>query len=439
MSIHQPTISILPVTELKPYENNAKLHPQKQLQQIASCIHEVGFINPIIIDEDKVIIAGHGRYEAAKLLGLTEVPTISVHHLSKAQVKAYRLADNQLTMNSGYDYGMLKIDLRELSSLDINFDLEITGFETAEIDTIIEEEIPEEDEELYDDAPAPFFDEKPVTQLGDIWQLGKHLLICGDSTKAATYAALMGDLKAQAIITDPPYNVKIDGHVCGRGKIKHREFVMGSGMTEQEFIDFLGGFMQHCTAHSVDGSLHYVFMDARHIYELITAARKHYDEMKSICVWNKTNAGLGSLYRSKHEFVGVFKYGTAPHINNIMLGATGRYRTTVWDYAGVNSFGPNQSDLAMHPTVKPVAMIADAIKDCTRRGQVVLDPFAGSGTTLIACQRTGRIARCIEFDPHYCDVIIRRWHDMMFDDAVHVATGETFSERAQKMEAGHDA
>jgi DNA modification methylase len=421
-----PEIRLLTIVKLNTYANNAKLHPEKQVQQIANSMREFGFINPIVIDKNNVIIAGHGRYEAAKLLGLKEVPTIVVDHLTEAQVRAYRLADNQLALNSGYDNDLLKIELGTLAEMDLGFDLEITGFETAEIDLMLDgpvEPKPNSADAVPELAPVA------ITQPGDIWQLGKHRLICGDSTKPETYTALMQGEKAQAIITDPPFNVPVGGHVCGLGKVQHREFAMASGeMTDPEFDAFLEAFMANCVDHSVDGSLHYVFIDWRHVYNVIGAGRKHYSELKNICVWAKLNGGMGAMYRSQHEMVVLFKNGNAPHINTIQLGKYGRYRTNVWSFAGVNSFGKQQEDLKMHPTVKPVAMLVEAIKDCTRLKQIVLDPFAGSGSTLIACEDSGRVARCIELDPLYCDVIIRRWQQHTGGEAVHVASKMTFAQ-----------
>lgn len=421
-----PMIKLLSTTALIAYERNAKLHPKKQVQQIANSIREFEFINPIIIDANNVIIAGHGRFEAAKLLGLKQVPTITVDHLSDAQVKAYRMADNQLTMNSGYDMDLIKVELGELAGLDLDFDLEITGFETAEIDILLDGPAEPKPDPADNVPPVEL---TAVAQLGDVFLLNEHRLICGDSTKPEVYEALMQGDKAQAVITDPPYAVPISGHVCGLGKIKHREFVMGGGdMTPAEFDTFLDSFMANSVAHSVDGALHYVFMDWRHVYEVIGAGRKHYSELKNICVWSKLNAGMGAMYRSQHEMVMVFKHGTAPHINTIMLGKYGRYRSNIWSFAGVNSFGKQQEDLKMHPTVKPVAMLVEAIKDCTRRKHIVLDPFGGSGSTLIACEDSGRVARCIELDPLYVDLIIRRWQKHTGKQATLQATGQTFAE-----------
>jgi DNA modification methylase len=439
MTTLHSTVKLLPIKELQFYERNAKLHPEKQVRQIANSIREFGFINPIIIDEARIIIAGHGRFEAAKLLGLTDVPTIAANHLSKAQVQAYRLADNQLALNSGYDTDLLRIELGTLAEMDFSFDLEITGFETAEIDLMLDGQV--EPKPNPADAVPPV-ELHPVTQPGDIWQMGKHRLICGDSTKQETYEALMQGDKAQAVITDPPYNVPIEGHVCGLGKTQHREFAMASGeMTDLEFDAFLDAFVALCVAHSVDGSLHYIFIDWRHVYNVLGVGRKRYSEIKNICVWAKLNGGMGAMYRSQHEMVLVFKNGTAPHINTIQLGKYGRYRTNIWSFAGVNSFGKQQENLKLHPTVKPVAMLVEAIKDCTRRKHIVLDPFGGSGSTLIACEDSGRVARCIELDPLYCDVIIRRWQQHTGGKAVHVASELPFDAvaTARAAEAGKEA
>jgi DNA modification methylase len=413
-------INYIDLDKLNPYQNNAKKHPEKQVQQIAGSIQKFGFINPIIVDQNSEVIAGHGRLEAAKVLKLKQVPVIHVKHLSKAQVRAYRLADNQLTMNSGYDAELLRVELTDLSSMELDFDLDITGFELPEIEFLIEGETPKE-ENSEDDIVET--DVQKRVSSGDLWQLGEHKLACGDSTKAEAYSQLMGEEKADVIFTDPPYNVKVDGHVCGNGKVKHEEFAMASGeMSEPEFIQFLEAFITHNISFSRDGSLHYICMDWRHIYELMHASKKLYSECKNICVWNKDNGGMGTMYRSKHELVAVFKNGQGKHVNNIQLGVFGRYHTNVWDYAGVNSFGKGQSDLKMHPTVKPVAMIVDALRDSTHKGGAVLDSFAGSGSTLIACEKSGRVARCIEYSPHYCDVIIHRWENLTGETAVKINT-----------------
>jgi DNA modification methylase len=422
-----PKYSLVSTTLLTPYANNAKLHPPEQVAQIAASMVEFGFINAIFINSDYEIIAGHGRWLAAKLLGLKKVPVIFIDHLTKAQVKAYRLADNQLTLNTGNDECLLRIAIKEVIDLEPGFELEVIGYETAQLDLIIDGNVVHEDDPA--DALPDVDDSKPVvTKLDDIWIAGKHRLICGNALDPKCYERLLLCETAHMCFSDPPYNLRIDGHVCGNGKIKHTEFAMASGeMSTDEFTAFLASAIALMIKHSRDGSLHYICMDWRHMFELLSAGRAHFTELKNICVWNKNNGGMGSFYRSKHELVAVFKNGTKPHLNTIELGKHGRYRTNVWDYPGVNGFA-GKSDLEMHPTVKPVAMIADAIKDCTKRGHIVLDPFAGSGSTLMACEKSGRIARCIELEPKYCDVIIRRWQDFTGQDAIHSATGKTFNQ-----------
>lgn len=422
-------------TSLRPYDRNARRHSAKQIQQIANSIKRFGFLNPILVDADNQIVAGHGRVEAAKKLGISQVPTISIEHLTSDELRAYTLADNKIAENAGWDLDILAIELQHLSTV-IDLDISLTGFEMAEIDLIIGDaektvEQPEDD--------LPVVKKWAVTQLGDIWQLGDHRLVCGDALDPDTFQNLMVGEHAAMVFTDPPYNVPVHGHVCGLGAIKHREFAMGTGeMNEAEFIAFLKTVCDNLSNFSADGSLHYICMDWRHIFELLSAGREIYSDLKNICVWNKDNAGMGSLYRSKHEFVAVFKHGRSPHINNIELGKHGRYRTNVWDYAGINTMRKGRmEDLAMHPTVKPTAMVSDAIMDSTNRGQIVLDPFAGSGTTLIAAEKTGRIARCIELDALYCDLIIRRWEKLTGYEAIHGARRISFKSLQTESEAAN--
>jgi DNA modification methylase len=270
----------------------------------------------------------------------------------------------------------------------------------------------------------------PITRLGDLWLLGRHRLLCADATKAESYARLLAEEQAQMVFTDPPYNVPIDGHVCGLGSVKHAEFAMASGeMSETEFTGFLETVLGQLAAHSVNGAIHFVCMDWRHLYELLTAGRAVYSEIKNLCVWNKTNGGMGSLYRSKHELVAVFKAGKGPHINNVELGVHGRYRTNVWDYAGINTFGKDRdAELAMHPTVKPVALVEDAILDCSRRGGIVLDAFSGSGTTIIAAERSARRGFGLELDPKYVDATLKRFRALTGEEPVHADSGLTLGE-----------
>lgn len=425
----QLSITYRKITDLTPRATNPRTHSAKQLQQIASSIRQFGFTNPVLVDEAGGIIAGHGRVEAAKLVGIEEVPTVSLAAMSEAEIRAYVIADNKLAENAGWDAELLGLEFQYLEDLDLDLDLSVTGFELAQIDTLIGEVTIDEPSDDPADAPVEPVVGDPVTRLGDIWQIGKHQLICGDATKEETYAALLGEEKAQMVFCDPPYNVPVSGHICGLGQTQHREFAMASGeMTREQFTGFLTTVFSHLAQYSADGSIHYQCMDWRHASEILAAGEDAYDAFKNLCVWAKSNGGMGSLYRSQHELVFVFKSGTASHINNVELGKHGRYRTNVWSYPGVNSFGASRSDLELHPTVKPIALVMDAIRDCSRRKGIVLDAFAGSGTTLIAAQRTGRRGFGIEIDPIYCDTIIKRMKDLFGLEAVHTATGMSFDE-----------
>jgi DNA modification methylase len=420
-------IEYAPARELRPHPNNARTHSRKQIRQIARSIEKFGFCNPILVDDAKQIIAGHGRVEAAKLLGIDAVPTCQLSHLSEADKRAYVLADNKLAEKAGWDGELLAIELQGLIELDV--DMELTGFETAEIDLILEEARETRGEPSGpEDTPPEISIGPAVSQIGDLWLLGSHRLLCGDARDQAAYGQLLAGAKAEFVFTDPPYNVAIDGHVCGLGRVHHRDFAMGCGeMSEAEFTVFLKTVFGLLVENTVDGSIHQICMDWRHMEEMLGAGCQVYSELKNLCVWNKTNAGMGSFYRSKHELVFVWKSGSAAHLNNFELGQHGRHRSNVWDYAGVNTMRAGRlEELAMHPTVKPVALVADAIKDCSRRGGLVLDPFGGSGTILIAAERTGRKARALEIDPNYVDVAVRRWQAYTGKSAVLAGSGDTF-------------
>ena len=432
MTLH---IEYLNTKTIKPYKQNPRIHKSKQIAQIAQSIKAFAFNNPLLIDEKNEIIAGHGRWLAAQQLQLNEVPVIQLLHLSEAQKKAYRIADNKLTENGQWDVDLLKLEFLDLETLDLEFNLDITGFDIADIDLILDEHLADKHTPLDEQANAvPFVpDHEIVTILGDIWLLGKHKIICGDAILPQTYQALCQDKKASMVFTDPPYNVKVDGHIGGLGKIKHKEFQMASGeMSSAEFQNFLQKNFTLLKAFSKNGSLHYICMDWRHIKEIIEAGTAVYDDFKNLCVWNKDNGGMGSLYRSKHELVFVFKHGNRSHHNNVELGSHGRYRTNVWDYPGVNSFGGDKDKLKMHPTVKPVEMVKDAILDVSARGEIILDAFLGSGTTLIAAEQCGRICYGIELEPLYVDTTIRRWQEISGQSAIHQATSKTYRELGEE-------
>jgi DNA modification methylase len=430
-----PRIEIVyrPIDQLRPDPRNAPRHSRKQIRQIADSIEAFGFNVPILVDAELKVIAGHGRLLACNHLGRSEVPTINLEHLSQAQARAFMIADNRLTEIASWDDRLLGEQLRELSELNLDFSLETTGFDMAEIDLLIEgaEATPEPDP---DDVPRAIGSGPAVTRLGDTWLLGRHRLHCGSALEEATYRALMEDTRAAIVFTDPPYNVPIDGHASGLGAVRHREFAMASGeMDEAEFTEFLARAFGLLAQYSLDGALHFVCMDWRHMGELLTAGKRVYSELKNLCVWTKDNPGMGSLYRSQHELVFVFKHGRDAHQNHVQLGRYGRNRSNVWAYPGANSFsrtGAEGNLLALHPTVKPVALVADALRDCSCRGEIVLDAFLGSGTTLIAAQRTGRSCRGIEMDPLYVDTAIRRWQAATGEKARHAESGRLFDDLA---------
>lgn len=421
--------------EVKPYQNNPKKHSEKQITQIINSIKEFKFNNPILIDENNVLIAGHGRLLASKHLQIKEIPAIRLTHLTESQKKAYRIADNKLTENGAWDMDLLKIEFEEIQKLNLDLNLDITGFDNQEIDLLFNPP-PPADNKLN---KIPYIPEKEiVSKAGDIWQLGSHRVICGDALEKMTFERLLQDKHAAMVFTDPPYNVKINGHVCGNGAIKHKEFAMASGeMGSNEFTEFLSANFKLLKEFSKNGSLHLICMDWRHVEE-ISRAGHVYDEFKNICVWNKTNAGMGSLYRSKHEFIYVYKNGEQKHINNIELGSKGRYRTNVWDYAGVNTF-KNTNLLKLHPTVKPVELIWDAILDVSKRGDIVLDSFLGSGSTLIACEKAHRLCYGIELEPLYVDTTIRRWQELTGKEAIRESDGKSYKEiLVEQLEGGQD-
>jgi DNA modification methylase len=428
----QPVLEAMAIEDVKPSPRNARRHSKKQVQQVAASIDTFGFLVPIIVDEGGNILAGHARLEAAKLLGMRVVLVIRVKHLTPERKRAFMLADNRLAELADWDEEVLKIELGELSSLELDFEFEVTGFDTVDLDllegkTSEKAAPPELLPELDREQPA-------VSMPGDLWQLGNHLLLCGSALEEESYRRLLGDDRIQMVFADPPYNVRIDGHVCGLGTVKHREFQMASGeMSETEFTEFLARAMRLMADFSIDGAVHFQCMDWRHMGEMLAAGQSVYGALKNLCVWNKTNAGMGTFYRSKHELVFVFKVGKGFHVNNFGLGERGRYRSNVWDYSGVNTFRRGRMDeLEAHPTVKPLAMVVDALKDCSKRRGIVLDPFAGSGTTLLAAEKTGRIGRGIELDPHYVDVAIRRWQKLSGESAIHLQSGRSFDEQASQ-------
>lgn len=417
--------ALLRLDSLSPYEHNPRNHSEKQIEQVAKSISEFGFINPIVIDSDNIIVAGHGRFLAANKLGLEEVPVIKIEDLTEAQLRAYRIADNKLTDNSTWDEAALRLELEYLEQLDT--ELDITGFEVPEIDLIFAHtDAAARDAAGVIEMSVPA---ESVIVTGDLFALGRHRVICGDCRDDDTMANLMEGREADVVCADAPYNVKINGHVLVK-EDAHDEFSFASGeMSQSEFTEFLRLSFASFYKHSKAGSVHFLFMDWRHMSEMLSAGNEIYDDFLNLCVWTKTNAGMGSLYRSQHELIFILKKGAGPHTNNVQLGKYGRNRSNVWNYSGMNSFGAERDELlASHPTVKPVSLIADAILDVTPRNGLVLDGFLGSGTTIIAAEQTGRIGLGCEISPQYVEVAIKRFQAISEEPVIHMATGLPFEE-----------
>jgi len=435
------------IEEIKPNPANPRRHNRTQIRKLARILKRFGFRIPLLIDPNSVLIAGHARLEAARAIGMTEVPTITVDDLTEAEVQAFMIADNRIAELATWDDRMLAEQLLELSRIRPEFEIELTGFEMGEIDFRIEglsamavdQPDPADTISAVEDSAR----ERPaVTQSGDLWLLGQQKLLCGSALDPASFKFLLGEERASGVFTDPPYNVRIDGHASGLGKVRHSDFTMASGeMTEAEFIEFLTKTLRCLIDHTEPGAILYCCMDWRHVWECLAAARAAACELLNLCVWEKHNAGMGSFYRSAHELVLVLRRSGAQHVNNVQLGRFGRNRTNVWHYRGANDFGRGEGEgnlLAQHPTVKPVAMIADAMMDSTRRGDIVLDPFIGSGSSLIAAERVGRRCYGIEIDPHYVDVAIRRWQAWTREAARHAVSGLTFEEHVRRNERSSD-
>jgi DNA modification methylase len=427
------SIKYLPITALSSNPHNSRTHSKRQIRQIADSIRAFGFTNPVLVDQSTKIVAGHGRVAAAKLLGIPEVPTILIENLSSEELRAYVIADNRLAEKAGWDRSTLAIELQNLLTNCRDLDVTITGFEIPEIDMILS--TTEDKSDPDDNFEVPQFTES-FTQPGDLWQLGRHRILCGSALELDSFSTLLGEKRAEVVFVDPPYNVAIDGNVSGKGSVRHREFAMASGeMSEPEFISFLTSSLSLLAQFSVSGSVHYVCMDWRHMSEVLTAGREAYDSLLNLCIWTKNNGGMGSFYRSQHELVFVFRNHKTRHRNNVQLGRFGRNRTNVWNYSGTNSLSKvcEEGDLlALHPTVKPVGLIADALLDCSARGDLVLDAFLGSGSTLIAAERTGRCCHGIELDPAYVDVAVKRWQRYTGDRAVHSISGIQFGDVVAK-------
>ena len=405
----------------------ARRHTKKQLRKAVHMFAEQGIISPIVVDRSYRIIDGHLRVMAARELGIDALDALVLSDISDAQRIELELALNRLPEDSTWDAANLKIKIEQL--IEYNVDLTFTGFETAEIDNILSFEViePEDQNSTATD---------PVTQVGDIWRVGDHIIACGNalSPDEVLGNVLDGLELAKACITDPPYNVPTAGHI--RTTQKHAEFAMAAGeMNDQDFTEFLSRSITASLPYMDTTALYYLFMDWRHVGNLNTAAKYNGLIQQNLCVWSKTNAYMGSFYRSQHELVGVYSRSDRFQ-NNIQLGSSGRYRNNVWIYEGVNSFSATRADdLTDHPTIKPTQMIADIILDCTSIGDCVYDPFLGSGTTCQAAERTRRRCLGIEYEPRYVDVALKRLKDRCGLDAIHLASNLSYAEIAAERES----
>jgi DNA modification methylase len=435
------TMGYEPIEGIRPNPRDPRVYNRAEKRRVARALECFGPL-PLIVNADRVMLSGNIWLEAALLAGLREVPVIVADHLTAAEADAFMLAQVRLVERGEWDERLLGELLRDLTVGELDFDVSITGFDPPEIDLKIlaldgENEGPDPADEPGPSGPG-------VSRRGDLWVLGPHRLLCGDAREGESYRVVLLGETADIIFTDPPWNVPIAGNVSGLGAITHREFAMASGeMPEGEYIGFLTIAMQLMAAHSRNGSLHYIAMDWRHLYEVSVAGQAAYDSLENLCVWCKDKGGMGALYRSQHELFFVFRSGKRQHRNNVQLGRFGRNRTNVWNYPGINAFGRSGDEgnlLRLHPTVKPVALIVDALLDASRRGEIVLDPFIGSGSTLIAADKIGRRCFGIEIDPIYVDTAIMRWERWTGDEARLQAGGRTFSEIAAQRagEAGHD-
>lgn len=429
--LNSKTIERVSIDRLKDYERKSRIHPRKQHQKIAKLVRRYGQVWPILVTPDLTIIDGHALRDGLKDAGFTEADVLIVANQSPAEIKALRLAINRLPSDANWDSERLRADFTEL--LDIGFDLELTGFDAPEIDFALKLDMPSAN--LAEDSIAvPSRQECAVSNRGDIFSLSRHRIGCGDARDHCFLDLVRAGRSAQVCFIDPPYNVPISGFASGKGRHRHLDFIEASGeMSEEDFFALLHDSLQVLQTSCDPSALIFACMDWRHILEL-TAAGKRLDlPLINICVWAKTNAGMGGLYRNQHELIAVFKAGSEPHRNNVELGRFGRNRSNVWTYPGMTSFGRERNDLlSLHPTVKPVALVADALRDVTKRGDVVLDTFSGSGSTLIAAEEIGRTCFSVELDPLYVDVAIRRWQKTTGKDAFHSVTGQRFDDIAQR-------
>jgi ParB-like chromosome segregation protein Spo0J len=421
------------VEQLKPNLRNARRHSKKQIRQLADSITAFGFLVPVLIDDTGVVIAGHGRFAAAKLLGLQKVPVIEVAGLSEAKRRALALADNKIAANGGWDRKALANELSELGQILVleELDITVTGFTPIEIDNLITDFEDHPAADPADILKSAWVSATPLSKHGDLWILGQHRLLCGNARNTEHVARLMGNEQATMAFLDPPYDLKMRD-MAETGATEHSGFATASGEVSQ-LVTFLTETLDAAAAVSRSDAIHYVGADGRHLAALIEAGRSVYGEMLDLIVWVKSTADQGSFYRNQHELIGVFRVAVFPELNVKKPARRVRSRSNVWEYPVVDSFRSSRLDQPKgRPTAKPVPLVADALKDCTRRGDIVIDIFGGCGTTILAAERAGRRAYTMEIEPRYVDVAIRRWQEFSGQDAVHADTGRTFDALANE-------
>jgi hypothetical protein len=422
----------VPIGSLRPAEAPVRRHPKKQLAKVRKSLEVFGQVTPILVTPDGEIIDLELVWQALRANAATHVDVIVVADKSPEEIKALRLVLNRTALDAVWDDENLRIVLKDL--LDQNFDLDLTGFDVPEIDRYLSLDIPQANVE-EDGSDIPPVQARAISAPGIIWALGEHRVGCGSATDLAFVSRVLGGKTANSSFIDPPYNIKVDGFITGKGRHRHREFVQGSGeLSTDEYFALLKDSLLVLKGCCAPTALVYACIDWRHVMELTVAGHACDMPLYTICIWTKTNGGMGGIYRNAHELVCVFKAGAEKPLDNVELGRHGRNRTNVWSYPGMSSFGKDRDELlGSHPTVKPVAMIADALRDVTKRGDIVLDTFLGSGSTLMAAQETGRICCGVELDPLYVDVTIRRWQNATGRDAVLFETGEHFDDVAQRL------
>jgi len=427
----------LPIDDIKPYELNPREHPEKQIEAATVSIRRYGFLNPVLVNRDKQLIAGHCRIAAARRAGLDEIPAIMLAHLSEAEERAYRIADNAIALKGAWSVENLATEVEFVLTANDAFDFSALdlGFETGELDFLLSPPIKKASRQA---EVVPDIDhvQQPVSRLGDIWTIGDHRIVCGNSIERESLMRTMGDERADFVLTDMPYNLKVNGQVGGRGKIQHPEFAMGSGeMSRAEFADFIRASLELQIEFSRAGAVNAQFNDWRMVGLTLAIGEAIFEQLLSICVWAKPTPGMGNPWRNQHELVVVHRVAGAKHTNNVQLGRMGRNRSTLWEYPSPTGFGPEREKLKIHPTCKNVEMLADVIMDVTDRDDIVLDPFLGSGSTALACHQVGRRCRGIEIDPHYVDLSVRRLVEATGLEAVD-NVDRTFEEvRAMRVQA----